>query len=57
MPEKRRRSKQELLVTSKISSVAGRRLKITAPELARTLKSSNLELRGDGECFRVVSKE
>jgi hypothetical protein len=32
-------------------------MKITAPDLARTLKANDLELIGDGESFRVVSKK
>jgi hypothetical protein len=32
-------------------------LKITATNLARTLKANDLELVGDGESFKVVSKK
>jgi hypothetical protein len=31
-------------------------LKISAPDLARTLKANGLELVGDGESFKVVPK-
>jgi hypothetical protein len=31
-------------------------MKISAPDLARTLKANDLELVGDGESFKVVQK-
>jgi hypothetical protein len=39
-----------------LGSTGSRHLKISAPDLARTLKANDLELVGDGESFRVVRK-
>jgi hypothetical protein len=54
-PEKRKRSQHELLVTNQDQSGA-RQLKITAPDLARTLKANNLEMVADVKRCRVVRK-
>jgi hypothetical protein len=39
-----------------LGSTGSRHLKISAPDLARTLLANDLELVGDGESFRVVRK-
>jgi hypothetical protein len=53
--EKRLKSQHELLVMNLNVAETGH-LKVTAPDLARTLQANNLELVGDGENSRVVSK-
>jgi hypothetical protein len=55
MPEKRMRSHHDLLVTNLTASET-RKMKITAPELARTLKANNMDLRGDGKRSRVMPR-
>jgi hypothetical protein len=54
-PEKILKSHHELLDVN-LGSVGSSHLKISAPDLARTLKANDLELVGDGESFRVVPK-
>jgi hypothetical protein len=55
MPGKRMRSHHDPLVTNLAASET-RKMKITAPELVRTLKANNLELHGDGKRFRVMPR-
>jgi hypothetical protein len=45
----------ELMVMN-MDSVESGHLRISAPDLARTLKANDMELVGDGECFRVVQR-
>jgi hypothetical protein len=54
-PEKILKSHHELLGVN-LGSADASLLKISAPDLARTLKANGLELVGDGESFRVVPK-
>jgi hypothetical protein len=53
--EKILKSHHELLVMNLGLAGLGH-MKISAPDLARTLKANDLELVGDGESFRVVQK-
>jgi hypothetical protein len=39
-----------------LGSAGSRHMKISAPDLAMTLKANDLELVGDGESFKVVQK-
>jgi hypothetical protein len=54
-PEKIPKSHHELLDVN-LGSAGASHLKISASDLARTLKANDLELVGDGESFRVVPK-
>jgi hypothetical protein len=54
-PEKILRSHHELLDMN-LGSAGSGHMKISAPDLARTLKANDLELVGDGESFKVVQK-
>jgi hypothetical protein len=54
-PEKILKSHHELLDMN-LGSAGSGHMKISAPDLARTLKANDLELVGDGESFRVVQK-
>jgi hypothetical protein len=52
-PEKKLKSNHEMLVMN-LKANDGEHLKMSAPDLARTLKANNLELVGEGESFSVV---
>jgi hypothetical protein len=54
-PEKYLKTHHELMVMNLDSAGSGH-LRILAPNLARTLKANDMELVGDGECFRVVQR-
>jgi hypothetical protein len=54
-PEKILKTHHELLAMN-LGSAGSGHMKISAPDLARTLKANDLELVGDGECFRVVQR-
>jgi hypothetical protein len=54
-PEKFLKTHHELLAMN-LGSAGSGHLKISAPDLARTLKANDLELVGDGECFKVVQR-
>jgi hypothetical protein len=54
-PEKQLKSHHELLLMNLSSSESGH-LRISAQDLARTLKANDLELVVDGECFRMVQR-
>jgi hypothetical protein len=54
-PEKFLKTHHELLAMN-LGLAGSGHLKISAPDLARTLKANDLELVGDGECFRVVQR-
>jgi hypothetical protein len=54
-PEKYLKTHHELMVMNMDSGESGH-LRISAPDLARTLKANDMELVGDGECFGVVQR-
>jgi hypothetical protein len=54
-PGKKLKTNHEMLVMN-LNASEGGHLRISAPNLARTLKANDLELVGDGESFRVVQK-
>jgi hypothetical protein len=54
-PEKMLKTHHELLAKN-LGSAGSGHMRISAPDLARTLQANDLELVGDGECFRVVQR-
>jgi hypothetical protein len=54
-PEKYLKTHHELMVMNMDSAESGH-LRISALDLVSTLKANDMELVGDGVCFRVVQR-